>query len=216
MGEVRIKICGVRRREDVHACATLEVDLVGFNFWPRSKRYVTPAAARELAVDLPSGIARVGVFVNASPEEVRDIASEVGLTHAQLHGDERLEDYAHVGVPLIQVVKIFGPESLRTLALSGVAAELLLDAAVAGYGGAGARFDWSLASQAQRQLGRRVVLAGGLTPENVAEAIAQVSPSAVDVASGVERAPGEKDAGKLRAFVEAVRAAAIGTERGLE
>lgn len=205
---VRIKICGLRRPEDVETCLQLEVDWLGFNFWPGSKRYVAPAEARSLVAMLPPEVRAVGVFVNASPKEIAEIVDHVRLTCVQLHGDERIEDYAELPVQLIQVVRVSGSAPLRADRISPRADEVLLDAAVAGYGGAGAQFDWAIAEDAQRTFGRKVMLAGGLTPMNVTRAVKDVAPAGVDVASGVESAPGVKDPEKLKAFVRAVRAAA--------
>lgn len=211
MTDVRIKICGVTRAEDVETCLELGVEWIGFNFWPKSKRYISPDAAAELVRRLPAPTHAIGVFVNSPAEEIAQILDRVPLSAIQLHGDERLEDYAHLPARLIQVLRISGPESLEKGALSSCADEVLLDAAVAGYGGAGQRFDWTLASAAQRTFDRKVMLAGGLTPENVAQAVRDVAPAGVDCASGVESAPGVKDPQKLKAFVHAVRGAAGGT-----
>jgi phosphoribosylanthranilate isomerase len=205
--KVAIKICGLRRPEDVDACVQLAVDLVGFNFWPGSKRYLTAAQAVPLARRLPRTVRAVGVFVDEAPDEVARVADEVGLAAVQLHGDRPVEDYARVPVPLVQVIRVVGAASLSSAHVSARAAQVLLDAAVPGFGGAGARFDWTLAQAAVPRLGREVLLAGGLDPANVAEAIGRVRPWGVDVATGVESAPGEKDPALLARFVAAVRQA---------
>lgn len=206
MSSVAIKVCGIRRPQDLAACAELGVALIGLNFWAKSRRCVTAQQAEALLRDCPSGLRKVGVFVNATPDEIRSVLDHVTLDVLQLHGDERLEDYAALGVPLVQVIRVAGPEAMTT-SRSRLANHVLLDAAVPGYGGAGERFDWSWASNARATFGDGLLLAGGLQAANVEEAIACVRPWGVDVASGVEAAPGEKDPARLRAFVEAVRRA---------
>lgn len=201
--KTRIKVCGITRLEDAQVCVEADVDAVGFNFWPGSKRHVTVARAAEIAAALPPGVLRVGVFVRAAPTEVCDTVAAIGLGAVQLHGDEDPADYLGAGVPLWQVLRI--GSSLPT-AVSARAAEVMLDAKVEGFGGSGRSFDWSLAHGARRY-GLPFWLAGGLTPANVGEAVRQARPVGVDVASGVEARPGLKDAALVRAFVAAVRAA---------
>jgi phosphoribosylanthranilate isomerase len=191
------------RLEDALDAVAAGVDAVGFNFWPGSKRHVDVARAREIVAALPAGVLRVGVFVRATPEEVRATVAEVGLDAVQLHGDEDPADHAGAKVPLWQVLRI---ESALPASVSPRAAELLLDAKVEGYGGSGRSFAWSLARDARR-FGLPFWLAGGLTPTTVAEAIRRAEPTGVDVASGVEARPGVKDPALVRAFVAAVRAA---------
>jgi phosphoribosylanthranilate isomerase len=197
----RIKICGITRLEDALACVEAGVDAVGFNFWPGSKRHVAVARAAEIAAALPPGVLRVGVFVRAAPTEVCDTVAAIGLGAVQLHGDEDPADYLGAGVPLWQVLRI--GSSLPT-AVSARAAEVMLDAKVEGFGGSGRSFDWSLARDARRY-GLPFWVAGGLTPANVGEAVRRGMPFGVDVASGVEARPGEKDPARVRAFVAAVR-----------
>lgn len=199
----RVKICGITRLDDALACVEAGVDAVGFNFWPGSKRHVPLARAVDIATRLPAGVLRVGVFVRAAPDEVRAAVRAAGLTAVQLHGDEDPADYADVGAPLWQVLRI---ESALPESVSPGAAELLLDARVDGFGGGGRSFDWSVARGARR-FGLPFWLAGGLSPDNVGEAVRRASPVGVDVASGVESAPGVKDPARVRAFVAAVHAA---------
>jgi phosphoribosylanthranilate isomerase len=199
----RIKVCGITRLEDALACLEAGVDALGFNFWPGSKRHVTVAQAIEIARAVPPGVLRVGVFVQARPADVRATVATVGLNAVQLHGDEEPGDYAGVGVPLWQVLRV---ESTLPGSVSTHAAEVLLDAKAEGFGGSGRRFDWSLAHGARRY-GLPFWLAGGLTPANVGEAVRLAEPPGVDVASGVESRPGLKDPALVRAFVAAVRAA---------
>lgn len=201
----RVKVCGLTRAEDVRSCVEAGVDAVGFNFWPQSKRYLSLDAAERLAATVPSHILRVGVFVRAPPLEVRTAVERARLGAVQLHGDEEPQDYVGVGAPLWQVVRISGPESLPGMP-SRAAAAVLLDAHVEGQGGSGRRFDWALVPWV-RAWRLPVWLAGGLTPENVGEAILRAAPDGVDVASGVESAPGIKDASRILAFMAAVREA---------
>ncbi len=183
-------------------CGEAGVALFGFNFWPRSKRYVTPEAAAPLVARV-RGLP-VGLFVNASVEEVARAVEISGVEAIQLHGDEDPADFVRLGVSIIQVLKVQGsafPEA--TL----VGARLLLDAAVEGYGGQGQRFAWSAVEAARSRYGVNPFIAGGLTPQNVGELVAAHRPGGVDVASGVESAPGVKDGKLVRAFVKAVQEA---------
>ena len=203
---VAIKICGVREVVDVDACIALGVQMIGFNFWPKSRRRIAEDAARRLVERLPKSIEPVGVFVDAEPEEVARTVERVGLHAVQLHGDEDPEAYRDVGAKVIQVVRV-KPGRPLPVAVAGAADRVLLDAWVEGQGGAGVSFDWNIVPGMQQRFARPILLAGGLTPENVSAAIRRARPWGVDVATGVESAPGVKDHRKLRAFVEAVRAA---------
>jgi phosphoribosylanthranilate isomerase len=198
-----VKTCGITRLEDALACVEAGAAAVGFNFWPGSKRHVAVARAAQIAAALPREVLRVGVFVRAPPDEVRTAVTTVGLDAVQLHGDEDPADYAGVGVPLWQVLRL---ESSLPESVSPHAAALLLDARVEGFGGSGRTFDWSLA-QGARRFGVPFWVAGGLTPANVGEVVRRVAPDGVDVASGIESRPGVKDLDLVRAFVAAVRAA---------
>jgi phosphoribosylanthranilate isomerase len=199
----RVKICGITRLEDAQLCVEAGVDALGFNFWPGSKRYIQVERAREIAAALPSGVLRVGVFVQASPEAVRETVKRVGLAAVQLHGDEDPALYSGVGVALWQVLRV---ADRMPGAPSPAASAVLLDAKVAGFGGAGMRFDWKLA-RAAADWALPVWIAGGLDPHNVGEALQLSGASGVDVASGVESAPGLKDPARVRAFIAAARAA---------
>lgn len=200
-----MKICGVTRLEDALAAAALGADALGFNFWPRSKRYLPPAEARAIVRRLPPFVSAVGVFVDPTREEVLRAAEASGVRVVQLHGDEPPELCLSLPLPVLKAVRVADGRSLAALASYDVSG-FLLDAPGAGYGGGGVTFDWSLAAQAAREL--PIVLAGGLTPENVADAVRAVRPWAVDVASGVESAPGVKDHEKMRRFVEQAKEAA--------
>ncbi|HEY7725722.1 MAG TPA: phosphoribosylanthranilate isomerase [Anaeromyxobacteraceae bacterium] len=200
---VRVKICGVTRLEDALAAAAAGADAVGFNFWPGSRRFVSPGAARAIASRLPPFVTAVGVFVNQDPAEVRRACLAAGCAAAQLHGDEPPADAAAVGLPVLKAFRLAAPGDLRALDRWPGAA-VLLDAPSEGYGGSGRGFDWSLARRAV-EAGRTVVLSGGLAPENVAAAVRAVRPWAVDVASGVESSPGVKDRELVARFVRAAK-----------
>lgn len=204
----RIKICGITRVEDAVDAAAAGADFVGLNFWPRSKRHVDATRGRALAdaVRRAGGARVVGVFVDASIDEIAAIHARVELDVIQLHGAESPELVAEVARATSRAVwkALAATAELDLAAWPGEA--VLLDTPTPGKGGSGETFDWALARAARtRDPARAVVLAGGLTPGNVARAIAEVAPWGVDVASGVESAPGVKDAAKLAAFVAAVR-----------
>lgn len=201
----RVKICGITSRSDALAAVGAGADALGFMFYPASKRHVAPEAVAAFVGDLPPFVVKVGVFVDASEDDVRRIAGTCGLDALQFHGDETPAYCARFGpTPVIKAFRVADQSSLAALPSFAVSA-WLLDSYVAGQlGGTGERFNWNLAVEA-RSLGRPVILAGGLTPENVAEAVQQVAPYAVDVSSGVESAPGRKDPAKLRAFIAAAK-----------
>ena len=199
---VRIKICGVTRLEDALLAARLGADALGFNFWPGSRRHVTPAAARQIISRLPPFVTPVGVFVNQPEGEMRAIAAETGIQMFQLHGDEPPELCSRLPLPVVKSIPVDQVATLSKL-LSYEVQAFLLDTPSRGYGGTGRPFDWSLAEGVSEVA--PVILAGGLTPENVADAARAVRPWAVDVASGVESSPGVKDAARMARFVAAVR-----------
>jgi phosphoribosylanthranilate isomerase len=205
----RIKVCGVTQADDAARVGSSGADFVGLNFWPRSKRYVTRERAPLLASVIRStGAAKiVGVFVDPEVDEVQAIASAVDLDVIQLHGDESPDLVKRISLAVYRPVwKALPISSAKDIAHLDVwsAEALLLDAPTPGRGGAGAKFDWNLAREARERFPKiQFVLAGGLTPENVGTAIATVEPWAVDVASGIEIAPGVKDPAKLAAFIGA-------------
>lgn len=202
MSQVRVKICGITRVEDALLAVRLGADALGFNFWPESKRYVSPSAASAIVARLPPFVTSVGVFVNQPEAELRAIAAESGVQVFQLHGDEPPDLCSRLPLPVIKAIAV---DEVRTLSrlLSYEVSAFLLDTPSRGFGGSGVPFDWSLAEGVSEAA--PVVLAGGLTPENVAEAIRAVRPYAVDVASGVESAPGVKDPARLARFIAAAR-----------
>ena len=202
MPTVKVKICGVTRPEDALAAVRLGADALGFNFWPRSKRYLPPAEARAIVRGLPPFVTAVGLFVDPTVDEVRSAADASGVVLAQLHGDETPELCLAMPLPVLKAIRVADGSSLAQLASYDVRG-FLLDAPSEGYGGSGKVIDWSLVAEVAREM--PIVLAGGLTPDNVAEAVRTVRPWAVDVASGVESAPGVKDEEKMRGFIEAAK-----------
>ncbi len=199
---VLVKICGVTRVEDAVAAARLGADWIGLNFWPRSKRYVTLAAAAEIVAALPPAVVPVGVFVDPTADELRAAVRASGVRRAQLHGDEPPAFCTAAPVPVVKAIRVESSRSLAALAAYEVDG-FLLDAPSAGYGGSGTAFDWSLAAEAARAA--PIWLAGGLTPGNVGEAVRRVRPRGVDVASGVESSPGVKDLARMEAFIRAAK-----------
>ena len=202
---IRIKICGITRVEDALLAAEAGADALGFMFFAGSPRSLSAARAREITGELPPFIARVGVFVNAGREEVLRTVDEAGINVLQFHGDESPEFCASFSLPVMKALRVKDAASLEAIPRFGKRA-ILLDAFVPGQlGGSGTRFNWDLAVRAKEH-GRPIVLAGGLTPENVQDAIGKVTPYGVDVSSGVESAPGVKDAAKVREFIQRARA----------
>ncbi|HTP50789.1 MAG TPA: phosphoribosylanthranilate isomerase [Anaeromyxobacteraceae bacterium] len=201
---MRIKICGITSVEDALAAVRLGADALGFNFWSDSKRYISPSAAEAIVARLPPFVTTVGVFVNQPEGEIRAIASESGVQVFQLHGDEPPDFCARLPLPVIKAIPVDQVKALSRL-LSYEVSAFLLDTPSRGFGGSGVPFDWSLAEGVSEVA--PVILAGGLTPENVAEAIRAVRPYAVDVASGVESHPGAKDPAKMARFIAAAKGA---------
>ncbi len=213
----RVKICGVTRNEDARAAAAAGADAVGLNFYAGSKRHVGEQAAAEIVAQLPAGVLAVGVFVNAHARDACRAFDELQLGLIQLHGDEPPEFLAELGGrPVMRALRIgqegWGPilgylDRCRELAC--LPRMVLIEAFQSGqYGGTGRTADWSVLAPWQSHVGDLpFVLAGGLTPENVAQAIEAVKPAAVDTASGVEQCPGVKDTALITAFVRNARAA---------
>ncbi len=207
----RAKICGLRQPGDFRACEEHGADAIGLNFWPRSKRYVEPSAVESWLEEVPGSLARVGVFVNERRETVLSHLESGLIQAAQLHGDESPEDVAYLrerGHCVFKAIGVRDEQSLDRLT-EYEADAIVLDAFCPGeYGGSGKTFNWELALKAKRRLaGTPLVLSGGLTVANVRSAIERVAPHAVDVASGVESAPGVKSATKIGEFLDAVRSA---------
>jgi len=203
----RIKICGITCRDDAAAAVEAGADALGFVFYEPSSRYVDPTVAADIIGSLPPFVTSVGLFVDASQERVRRVLDQTGLDLLQFHGDEDATLCSGFGRPYIKALRVRPGLDLEAAANEyGSARGLLLDAYRPGVpGGTGEVFDWALIPAA---LASRITLAGGLTPDNVATAIHQVGPYAVDVSGGVEVSPGRKDKAKMRAFTAAVRALA--------
>ena len=203
---VKVKICGITNVEDARAAVEAGADLLGFVFAEQSPRCVTVEQAAEIARVVPPFVLRVGLFINAPTELVMEAMMRCGLQLLQFHGEETPEYCLQFGTMSMKAFRVKDAETIRTLPDFPTDA-WLLDAFVPGQrGGTGHSFNWDLAIEAVK-LGKPVFLAGGLTPENVAEAVRRVQPYGVDVSSGVESAPGKKDHAKVRAFIEAAKSA---------
>jgi phosphoribosylanthranilate isomerase len=202
----RVKICGITRTEDALAAAQAGADAIGLVFEPKSPRSMKPEQALIITRALPPFVTVVGLFVNAASDTVETILKRVPLDLLQFHGDETPEQCRRYHRPYIKAIHMRDDVNLPDQARRYSDAEgLLLDTAAADVaGGSGQAFDWN---RVTANLGKPVILAGGLTPENVAEAVRTVRPFAVDVSSGVEQSKGIKDAQKISAFIEAVRGA---------
>ena len=200
---VKVKICGITRLEDALLSLELGVDFLGLNFWEKSPRYISLKQAEKIVREVQGKLELVGVFVNPALEEVKRIRDELGLDWVQLHGEEDPEFCRKLGGKIIKALPLSTEADLEIIERYSNLL-WLVDSKTPTYGGSGISPDWSLARKAQEKLGR-IILAGGLKPENVKIAIQQVAPWAVDVASGVESAPGIKDPEKLKKFIEAVK-----------
>lgn len=194
-----VKICGITRAEDAQAAVDAGAGALGFVFWPDSPRFIDPHRARAIAATLPPFVTTVGVFVNQPVAYVNAVASLVRLGAVQLHGDETVDEAAAITTPVIKAMAVDDDRvtmwPTRTTILLDVKDPVLR-------GGTGRTIDWTAAAAVAAQ--RKIVLAGGLSPDNVAEAVARVHPFGIDVSSGVERAPGVKDHHRLRALFEAL------------
>src|SRR5436190_10969708 len=203
---VRVKICGITSIEDALAAVNAGADALGFMFYERSLRRISMDMAATIKNALPPFVVRVGVFADATEIVVRS-AALCGLSALQFHGNEPPDFLKRFSpVTTIKAFRIQNPASLAMLPAYNTSSWLPDSYAPAQLGGTGTTFNWDLAIQA-RKLGRPIILAGGLTPDNVAEAVRKVRPYAVDVSSGVEFAPGKKDPAKLAAFIEAAKSA---------
>ena len=203
----KIKICGITNQEDAETAVHEGADALGFVFSSQSPRFVEPAVAKQIIESLPPFVLPVGVFVNHDLDTVRCLFDDCGLALAQLHGDESPGFCESLRRPVLRALRLRDRSSFLALAeykgrigVRGFVVDAFSDAV---YGGTGQTTDWSLAGEVAKAV--PILLAGGLTPENVQEAIRQVQPYGVDVSSGVEHRPGRKDSAKIRAFIQSVR-----------
>lgn len=208
---MKVKICGITNVEDAEVAVRAGADALGFVMYRKSPRFVEPAVARAIVSGLPPFVLAVGVFVNEEAEMVRGLVDECGFALAQLHGDESALYCQHLGRPTLKAIRLKDRGAFLALAefhgranVRGFLIDAFSDQA---YGGTGKTVDWALAQEAARST--PVILAGGLTPANVAEAISHVRPYGVDVSSGVEQSPGKKSPDKVKAFIEAARLVSI-------
>jgi phosphoribosylanthranilate isomerase len=208
---VKIKICGITNIEDAEVAVTAGADALGFVMYRKSPRYVEPAVARSIVAGLPPFVLPIGVFVNEDAGAVRTLMDECGFALAQLHGDESALYCQDLGRPALKALRLKDRGTFLALAefqgranVRGFVIDAFSDQT---YGGTGQTVDWTLAAEAARST--PILLAGGLTPANVAEAIPLVRPYGVDVSSGVEKSPGKKDPAKVQAFIEAARLVSI-------
>jgi phosphoribosylanthranilate isomerase len=204
--KTQVKICGITSLADAQAAAEAGADAIGFVFYNNSLRNMTISAVAGMFKKSPLRIMRVGVFVNEPAHFVFRAVAECGLNLLQFHGDEPPEFCTQFGVMSMKAFRIRDADSLKELPRYPTDAWLLDACSVEKPGGTGEKFNWDLAVEA-RKFGRPIFLAGGLTPENVAEAVRRVKPFGVDVSSGVESSPGKKDHTKVRAFIASVRRA---------
>ena len=203
---IRVKICGITNVADAQVAVEAGADALGFMFYDRSPRFITTATAAEISRSIPRFTLRVGVFVNPAEEFVRRAIRDCGLGLLQFHGDEPPEFCAQFGLMSMKAFRIRDAESLKDVSKYHTDAWLLDAYSPDAPGGTGEKFNWNLATEVQK-LGKPVFLAGGLTPENVVEAIRQVQPFGVDVSSGVESAPGQKDHAGMRRFITSAKLA---------
>jgi len=201
---VKVKICGITSVADAQAAEAAGADMIGLMFYNQSPRNLSLAQAAEISRNVSPFVLKVGVFVNPDEADVMEAIRACGLNLVQFHGDEPPEFCTQFGVMNVKAFRIRDAESLKVLPDYPTDAWLLDAYSKAGLGGTGEKFNWDLAVEANK-LGKPIFLAGGLTPDNVADAVARVNPFAVDVSSGVESAPGSKDHAKVKAFIAAAK-----------
>jgi phosphoribosylanthranilate isomerase len=204
---VRVKICGITNLDDALYAADCGADAVGFIFYPKSPRFVEIAKAKDIISKLPPFITTVGVFVNQSINDVANIVSRCNINVVQLHGDETPEYCSKISVKKIKAIRIKDEDSIKDITNYKVDTFLLDTHSENSYGGTGKVFNWDLAIKAKGY--GKIVLSGGLTPDNVKEAIEKVKPYGVDISSGVEERKGKKDREKVKEFIKRVRSLEI-------
>ena len=199
----RIKICGITNREDALKAAELGADALGFIFYTASRRYIDPEEASKIIKKLPPFITTVGVFVNPSLDEINSVKQKTGIDVVQLHGDESPEFCMMIPHKLIKAIRIKAKIDRDEVELYPVQAILFDTHSEGNYGGTGKSFNWDILRNLD--VSKNIILSGGLTPENVSQALEVVKPYGVDVSTGVEDSPGKKNHMKLREFIEAVK-----------
>jgi len=204
-----IKICGITSVEDARAAVEAGADAIGFIFVPDTPRYIELDVAHEIAREVPETVKRVGVFVSEGAETINRLVRAVPLDVVQLHGDESPEAAYRLDVPVFKVVRVSGEIDGEQLKAYNARAYVLDTFVEGAHGGTGKTFDWDLALPVI-EAGLPVLLSGGLTPDNVAEAVRRTRPFGLDVSSGVEAGPGRKDHDKVRAFIANARGASSG------
>ncbi len=207
MGRLIVKICGVTTLDDALYAAEQGADAIGFNFYQLSKRYISPDHAAEIVNSLRADIMRVGVFVNPEREFVNAVLQSNTLSTLQFSGEEAPDTISGYRLPVIKAIHVANAESIREMKLFNVDSFLLDTFRNEDFGGTGKTFDWDIAVRA-KQFGN-VIVAGGLTPENIADAVRKVKPHGVDVSSGVEIRPGIKDHKKIKEFILRAREASM-------
>ncbi|KAB2834794.1 MAG: phosphoribosylanthranilate isomerase [Candidatus Dadabacteria bacterium] len=200
---VRVKICGITNENDALSAAGLGADALGFIFYKGSKRYIDPKEAGRIISSLPPFVSAVGVFVNQSIEEIKEYARLSGIDTVQLHGDETPVFCEEVPYKMIKAVRVKDAVNIAEVELYPVRAILFDKHSDEMYGGTGSHFDWGVLKDLE--ISKKIILSGGLTPENVSQAVRLVRPYGVDVSTGVEDAPGKKNHEKMRKFIEAVK-----------
>ncbi|MBF0541933.1 MAG: phosphoribosylanthranilate isomerase [Nitrospirae bacterium] len=199
---VKVKICGITSLNDALACVKYGADAIGFILYNKSPRYITPEKIAHIIKRLPPFIQTVGVFVNVEPDIIKGILRDTGLNIAQLHGDET-PDICELFPRVIKAFRVRDIADIEDISKYRASAFLLDTYSVNAYGGTGKKFDWDIVEEA-KGFGN-VIVAGGLTPENVSDVIFQVNPYGVDVSTGVEESPGVKDHGRIKEFIEQVK-----------
>ena len=205
---IKVKICGLTSLEDALTATKAGADVLGFILYPKSKRFIKVKDVRKITSELPPFVMKAGVFVNEDPRNVLEILSYAYLDLAQLHGDETPEECEYIGAN--RVIKVFRLKEIGEVEkiepyIGKIRAILLDTYSKDSYGGTGKTFNWEIAKAVKDRFDIPVILSGGLNPENVAEAIKEVNPYAVDVSSGVETEPGKKDHKKVKAFVKVAK-----------
>lgn len=211
---IRVKICGITSMEDASVAFEGGADALGFIFYRKSPRYITPLAASRIIAGLGPFITTVGVFVNESPDEIRAVIGAAGIDCVQLHGEESPLECLGYGVDVIKAIRVRGIGDIERIGEYHVSACLLDTYREGMHGGTGEAFDWDMAVEAKAS--GRIILSGGLNPDNVGEAVRRVRPYAVDASSGVESAPGRKDPDRVLRFIKEARAASADRGPGIE